>query len=58
MQLLEDDGAKVYSVWFRWGRGERMRHRLEAEMFALAQEVDTRLQLKDFSHNVTKVNVF
>lgn len=20
MQLLEDDGSKVYSVWFRWGR--------------------------------------
>lgn len=22
MQLLEDDNARLYSVWFRWGRGE------------------------------------
>lgn len=22
LQLLEDDSTKVYSVWFRWGRGE------------------------------------
>lgn len=58
MQLLEDDGAKVYSVWFRWGRGELMRHLLEAEMFALTQEVNTRLQLEDFLHNVTKRNIF
>lgn len=21
IQLLQDDGAKVYSVWLRWGRG-------------------------------------
>lgn len=41
MQLLEDDGAKAYSVWFRWGRGELMRHLLEAEMFVLTQEVNT-----------------
>lgn len=30
MQLLEDDASKRFSVWFRWGRGERLSHHQRA----------------------------